>query len=644
MEFSVLGPLEVREDGRVIPLGGAKQRALLASLLLHANEVVSRDRLIDGLWGQDPPATAAHIIETYVSRLRRVLREVGIHDALIMRPPGYMLRIDPDELDLNRFENLLREGRRALGEGNPETAAEHLQQALALFRGPPLDDVAFFPFAQAELGRLVEMRLSALEGRIDADLAGGRSTVLVGELEALVKTYPLRERLHGQLMLACYRAGRQADALDAYRRARQYLAEELGVEPGRALRELEHAILVQDPSLEPVLTKPEPVVLSPSGVDSATVAGTVLPSALARRGVKRRPVRHARQPEPPSLAIGRRGLASPRRVMALLVTALLVASLTVGFTVTSHDRPPLPETVHGDAMRVIDPGTGAIVDTVPLGESAGRIVAGAAGSVWVTNFDDRTVSRMDSGRVRQVIPVGGGPCGIAIGNGAVWVADALDGTVARIDPGIGRVVETIPVGSGPSGIAYGEGAVWVANTGDHTVVSIDPRTGKVTRRIRLATSPADLAIGDGSVWATSESAGEVFRISPDGKDVATIRVGAGPSAIATDPGGVWVANSLDGTVSRIDALRDVVTARLKVGHGPSGLAVSPEAVWVTNEFSGTVTRIDPHSPVVAQTIRVGNRPVGIAMVKSAVWVVVHGFSGHRDGTLRIAAGGPRTAP
>lgn len=206
MEFSVLGPLEVRADGRIIPLGGAKQRALLATLLLHANEVVSRDRLIDGLWGEELPATAAHIIETYVSRLRRILREAGVHNALIRRPPGYMLRIDPDELDLNRLENLMREGRRALADGNPEAAAEHLRQALALFRGPPLDDVAFFPFAQAELGRLVEMRLAALEDRIDADLAVGKSAALVAELEALVKAYPLRERLYGQLMLACYRA------------------------------------------------------------------------------------------------------------------------------------------------------------------------------------------------------------------------------------------------------------------------------------------------------------------------------------------------------------------------------------------------------------------------------------------------------
>ena len=220
---------------------------------------------------------------------------------------------------------------------------------------------------------------------------------------------------------------------------------------------------------------------------------------------------------------------------------------------------------------------------------------------------------------------------------------AIEVDATDVDHKILQVVETIPVGNGPSGVAYGEGAVWVANTGDHTVVGIDPRTGQVTRRIALDTSPADLAVGDGSVWATSKSAGEVFRISPDGKDVVTIRAGTGLSAIAATAGGVWVANSLDGTVSRIDASRDVITTTLKVGHGPSGLAVSPEAVWVTNEFSGTVTRIDPRTLVVAQTVRVGNRPVGIATVKNAVWVVVHGLAGHQSSALRAVVAPPRTA-
>jgi predicted ATPase/DNA-binding SARP family transcriptional activator len=250
MEFLVLGPIEVREEDRVIPLGGAKQRALLAALLLHANEVVSRDRLIDGLWGEQPPATATHTVETYVSRLRRALHDAENHDVLVTRPPGYLVRIDREELDLKRFERLAWEGRQALTEGNPRDGGELLRQALALFRGPPLNDVAFFPFAQVEVDRLEQMRLAALEDRMEANLAVGRSAELVGELEALVNAYPLRERLWAQLMVALYRARRQADALEAYRRARQYLVEELGVDPSPTLRRLEQAILLHDVTLE----------------------------------------------------------------------------------------------------------------------------------------------------------------------------------------------------------------------------------------------------------------------------------------------------------------------------------------------------------------------------------------------------------
>ncbi len=642
MEYGVLGPLEVREHGQVIPLGGAKQRALLAVLLLNSNEVVSRGRLIDGLWGEDPPATAAHTVETYVSRLRRALRDAGSRDALITRPPGYMLRIDPEELDLNRFENLMRDGRRMLGEGNPEAAAESLRRALALFRGPPLDDVAFFPFAQAELGRLAEMRMAALEERIDADLAAGKSGELIGELEALVKTYPLRERLHGQLILALYRAGRQADGLDAYRRARRHLAEELGVEPGGALRRLEQAILIQDPSLDVAPPGQEPIVAEvPSHAGHAVGVVPGPPDAASLRGKERSPNGHADVPKPPPPATRGRGLTSaPRRTVVLLVAVALLVSLAAGVTTALHFRARSFAAVQGEAVRIIDPDTGTVVGTVPLAASAGRIAAGP-GSVWVANFGDHTVSRIEAGEVRQVIPVGSGPSSIALGNRAVWVADALDGTVTRIDNGTGQVVQTIPVGHGPSGIAYGQGAVWVANAGDHTVVAIDPRTGKVTRQVGLEASLTDLAVGAGSIWVTSQSANEVFRISPDGKDVAAIPVGTGPSTIAASPGAVWVANSLDGTVSRIDPSRNIVTATLQTGDGPSGLAISPEAVWVTNEFSGTVVRIDPRTPVVAQTIRVGNRPADVAVAGNALWVVVHALPAHRGGTLRIAAAIPR---
>jgi YVTN family beta-propeller protein len=275
------------------------------------------------------------------------------------------------------------------------------------------------------------------------------------------------------------------------------------------------------------------------------------------------------------------------------------------------------------------------------GRPPGRLAAGF-GSVWVTDFNAHTVSRIEGRDIREVIPVGGGPSAITVGNGAVWVAHALDGTVAGVDPGTERVVQTIPVGDGPSGIAYGEGLVWVANGGDHTVVGIDARTGDVTERVGLDASPTDVAVGSGAVWVTSQSAGVVFRISRDVRDVIRIRVGTGPSAIAADAGAVWVANTLDGTVSRIDPAREVVTATLQVGDGPSAVVVSPKAVWVTNEIAGTVTRIDPRTPVVAQTIAVGNDPTGIALTGGAVWVGVHAATAaHRGGTLRIVAAIPR---
>jgi DNA-binding SARP family transcriptional activator len=234
VEFGILGPLEVIEDGRSIALGGARQRALLAILLTRANEVVSADRLIDGLWGDRPPRTAANTIQYFVSQLRKLLGA----DRIATRPPGYLIRVERGELDLDRFERLVE-----------RTDAEALHEALALWRGPPLADLAYDALAAAEIGRLEELRLVALERRVDADLELGRHAQLVGELEKLVAEHPLRERPWAYLMLALYRSGRQVEALAAYQRARKTL-DELGVEPGRPLQELERAMLRHEPWLE----------------------------------------------------------------------------------------------------------------------------------------------------------------------------------------------------------------------------------------------------------------------------------------------------------------------------------------------------------------------------------------------------------
>jgi DNA-binding SARP family transcriptional activator/WD40 repeat protein len=237
MELLVLGPLEVRVDGRQIPLGAAKQRAVLAMLALRANTSVSADELMEGLWGEHPPASAPKMVQQYVSQLRRVLAEDdGRAPAIVTRGRGYELRISPEDVDAARFVRLVERG-----------AA---RQALSLWRGGALDDIADEPFAAAEIRRLDELRLNALERAIDADLADGRHGELVAELEALVAEHPLSERLHGQLMLALYRSGRQAEALEAYRRARERLVEDVGVEPGPDLQRLHAAVLSQDPSLD----------------------------------------------------------------------------------------------------------------------------------------------------------------------------------------------------------------------------------------------------------------------------------------------------------------------------------------------------------------------------------------------------------
>lgn len=254
MEFRILGPLEVWSDERRVSLGGSKQRMLLALLLLHRNEVVSIDRLVEELWAGRPPATAVKIVQVYVSQLRKALggrrSSRDAEDVLVTRAPGYLLRVGPQELDADRFERLVEEGRRVLGAGSPRLATRTLLEALALWRGPALADFAYESFAQLEIGRLEELHLSALATRIDADLELGRHEELVGELEALVAENPLRERLRGQLMLALYRSGRQADALEVYRQTRGLLHGELGLDPGRALQSLERSILLQDPALD----------------------------------------------------------------------------------------------------------------------------------------------------------------------------------------------------------------------------------------------------------------------------------------------------------------------------------------------------------------------------------------------------------
>jgi DNA-binding SARP family transcriptional activator len=245
VEFRILGPLEVVDGDRPLALKGSRPRALLVLLLTSANEVVSADRLIDELWGAHPPREAGNALQYHVSQLRKALAHEGLIET---RAPGYLIRLEPDQLDLLRFERLVADAQST----SPEDSARILREALGLWRGPALVDLAREPFAQAEVRRLEELRLVALERRLDADLALGRRAELIGELEELTRRHPYREALRAQLMLALYGAGRQAEALDVYRQTRRLLVDELGIEPGPAIQELEQAILRQAPGLDPI--------------------------------------------------------------------------------------------------------------------------------------------------------------------------------------------------------------------------------------------------------------------------------------------------------------------------------------------------------------------------------------------------------
>lgn len=318
----MLGPLEVHVGGQPVDLGPPRQRAVLAVLLLHANQVVATDRLAEELWPGNVPKTAAKAIQVYVSALRKAFGEA--RDILETRGSGYLLRLETGQLDLHEFERLLARARTE----DPRARGATLRSALSLWRGGPLSDFAYEPFVQPEAARLEALRLLAVEERIEAELELGRGAELVPELETLVDERPLQERPRAQLMLALYRAGRQGDALDVFREGRRLLDEELGLEPGQGLRELERAILRQDPALSvPAAPPPRPSVVALAEQPEALVAVASLAEALAR-GPRSRDVVLAEIVPAPDLAAAGARLGELRRALGARGVTARIAAFT----------------------------------------------------------------------------------------------------------------------------------------------------------------------------------------------------------------------------------------------------------------------------------------------------------------------------
>ena len=587
MRFRILGSLEVLDGQQTVRLGAAKQRTLLAVLLLHANEPVSTDRLIDELWGERAPATADKLVQGYVHALRRQLGA----DVLRTRPPGYEIHVDADGLDLLEFERLIAEARTK----GLEDSVEFRAQALALWRGPALDDIVLEGPERSSVARLTELRLATQIERIDAELALGRAATLVGELESLAAANPYQERLHAQLMLALYRSGRQADALHVYQSVRRALSDELGLQPGPELRALEAAILRQDDAL----------TLVASGAQTAPPERPAEAPPAPPRGRRRRTV----------------VLASVLGVLAIVAVALLVAR-----------REKAPITAPPNSVAVIDARTNELVDVVPVGVRPGPITAGG-GFVWVGNLQDRNLSKIDPterATVGSVSLADRTPTGLAFGLGAIWVAHGRLGKLSRVDAQFGTVTDTIDAaGRGPyssnGSVAVGAGWVWAA-FGDSTLARVDPHTVRVSGSTIVGAQPAGVTVGSRSVWVSNADSSTVQRFAPETFEEAPLKefnVGRRPAGIASGEGSIWVAIEGDDEVARIDPGSGAVSM-IAVGDGPLSVAVGADAIWVANTAAGSVSRIDPATKDVVETIEIGNAPTGIVVAAGLVWVTVQG--------------------
>ena len=595
MEFRILGPLEVVDGDRQVAIAGSKQRALLAILLLHPNAVVSRDRLIDELWGESAPATASTALQVHLSQLRKALGR----DVIVTRAPGYMIRVEAGELDLDRFEQLVEEARGK----DVAPAAATLREALRLWRGPPLADLDD-SVALPERGQLEEQRLSALEHRIDAELELGLHREQVPELEALVREDPLRERPRAQLMLALYRSGRQAEALDVYSKGRRLLADELGLEPGDELRRLERAILEHDPALAPPVDPPTSPLRATAVVDAVQQDGHERPKLLRRS----------------------------RRVAVIGALVVVGALVALAIALTSGSAPsPVP--VAANSVAVVSPRTGKVVADVPVGGRPVGIAVGA-GAVWVANADDQTVLRIDPNTFKVVKTIGGlgnEVTGIAVGFGAVWVAGGNDGTLTRIDPRLNAPERVLHLGKAGAIVpqpvflvATGAGSVWV--TRGNQVLRIDPKTNEVAgSTTATAAAFGSLGAGAGSAWIVVPTE-HVLRIDGTSSKItadtalpntAAFPVGARDSlwlVVYTAPPQVW---RLDHTTMEQEGSVSIPAHRL------FGLtADSDGALWTADHGSGTVWRIDSAGTRADRVVEVAHHPIAIAAGEGSIWIGV----------------------
>ena len=483
--FLILGPFEVHLDGEPLALGGRQQRALLAALTLRANELVSSERLIDELWPEDPPDTADHLVHVYVSRLRKALGDEG-RPILVTRPPGYQLVLERGQVDLDRFEDHVAAARSATEEGRAAEASASLREALSLWRGPALSDVASESFARADAERLNELRVAATEDLMGSELAVGRDD-LVPELKSLVAQHPLRERLRGFLMVALYREGRQAEALDAYERTRAVLAEELGIDPSHELQELHRRVLAQDPTLRAA---------------TPTLAGSGDRDDLTQADASFTPTMPAR-----------------RRLGPVLVGLLVALALLAVGLVTLNHRPAASTSAAGrSAVALLGDATDVPASQIVVDGSASAIAA-AGSDLWVADGNAGTVTQIHTDTRMPELPVSSviDPIAITAGNGRAWVLDPYAGGIKALDASGQIDAGFVWHSPAPVDAVFAHGSLWVVDATCECVYQADGSTGKRERTITspfAGANPIRIDAGPGVIWVLNGVGRSLVRISP----------------------------------------------------------------------------------------------------------------------------------
>lgn len=623
VEFGVLGPLQVTRAGLRVSLGGPRQRAVLAMLLLRPNRSVSLDELVEHVWSGHPPRGAVTTVQTYVFHLRQALepgRARGSNaTTLTSTDHGYLLRVAPGHVDAGRFEADAAAGRAALRAGRPGEASEYLEAALALWRGPVLADLTDYEFVAPQAARLEELRLAVVEDRAQTELALGRHSTLTAELETFVVGHPLREHAHALLMLALYRCGRQADALSAYERIRGLLADQLGIDPGPELRKLHRAVLTQDPAIDW-----RPLTSGSPGESVDTLTSEPAPSLTPGTS-------------PPAVVSVGLPRGHRRRRLVAASTALMLV-MTGAVVVADRANSPPSSVLPANSVSVVNSRDDLVGKPIPVGEHPGALVLGDE-ALWVINTGDDSVSRIDPNSHNvQTIPVGSSPSAIALTDSDAWVTNSGDGTVSRISTVTNEVTDTITVGNLPDAIASGPSGVWVTNRDDDTVQHIEPTNGRASNEIEVGMGPDGIVVGRDTVWVANGRDGTISRIAPTTGTVSSpIFVGAGPAGLALTDTALWVANALDPSVWKIDPETGRVLTIVPVGDGPHTLAATPDGVWVSSEYDATLTHIDAQTHQPTRRIEVGSSPRGIAVEGSRLWIATSPLAAtsHRGGTLTI---------